>query len=82
MQPLLERNAAVVLVSAETGAVSEQLAVPKPTKSMICAPVGQAPVSAVVELTKATLPLVALMAIVPVASGVGSDVVPPAPWAC
>jgi hypothetical protein len=33
---------------------------------------GQAPVSAVVDFTSATLPEVAAIAIVPVASGVGS----------
>ena len=42
------------------------------------APLGQAPDSAVVLLTSATFPDVAPMAKVPVASGVGSGVVPPA----
>ena len=41
--------------------------------------VGQAPVSAVVLLTKATFPAVADMAIVPVTSGVGSAAPPEPP---
>jgi hypothetical protein len=43
---------------------------------MIEASVGQAPLNAVVLLTKAIFPAVALMAIVPVASGVGSTFTP------
>ena len=50
-------------------------------KSMTAEPKGQVPVKAVVLLTNATLPPAALMAIVPVASGVGKSTVPPAPWA-
>src|SRR5687768_5240894 len=38
-------------------------------------------VSDVVVLTRATVPAVADMAMLPLASGVGSGVVPPAPWA-
>ncbi len=48
---------------------------------MMDPPVGQPPVSAVVVLTRATLPAVALIAMVPMASGVGRLVVPPVPWA-
>ena len=48
---------------------------------MIPPPVGQEPESADVEETSATLPLAPLIAIEPVASGVGSGVVPPAPAA-
>ena len=65
------------------GDPSEQFAAePKPTKSTsVGSLVGHEPVSAVVLLTSATLPAVALIAIVPVASGVGSAVVPAAPAA-
>jgi hypothetical protein len=77
----LVRIAAVVFDNVAVGDPSEQLAAePKPTKS--CKPgslVGHEPESAVVLLTSATLPAVALMASVPVASGVGSAVVPAAP---
>ena len=45
-------------------------------------PSGQLPLRTVALLTRATLPAVALMAIVPIASGVGSGVVPPEPAAC
>ena len=44
-------------------------------------PTGQSPTLATVEFTSATLPEVALIAMKPVASGVGSGVVPPAPCA-
>jgi hypothetical protein len=44
-------------------------------------PVGQAPESGVVDATKATLPAVADIAIVPVASGSGRKSVPPVPAA-
>lgn len=81
VQPAVLRMTALVLEGAAEGAVSEQLAVePKPRKSTTPA-VGQAPVRAVVEVTRATLPAVADMAMVPVASGVGRLVVPPAPCA-
>lgn len=57
--------------------------VPNPTKSITeVLAEGLVPVSAMVELQRATLPAVALMAIVPVASGVGKLVVPPVPAAC
>ena len=84
VQPPLLRMVAVVLEGAAAGPEpSKQLAfVAKPTKSMIWAPLGQAPLRAVVELTRAALPPVPAMRILPMASGVGSGVVPPAPWAC
>src|SRR6185369_12719479 len=73
------RSAAVVFASVAVGAVSEQFAaVPKPTRSTTFV-VGHVPLSAVVALTSAILPAVALIAILPDASGVGSGVVPPAP---
>ena len=78
--PLLARRSAVVVLGAGAGELSEQLAVePKPTKSMIALLDGQAPESAVVLLTRATLPAVALIAIVPVVSGVGMALTPLAP---
>src|SRR5829696_4386639 len=54
-------------------------------KSMMDGPVGHAPESSVVVLVSATLPAVEPMAMVPVASGVGSGggaggVVPAASW--
>lgn len=80
VQPLFARITALVLEGAAVGPPpSKQLAVPpKPTKSTIPEE-GQTPVSDVVVLTNATLPTVADMAMVPVASGVGSGVVPPDP---
>ncbi len=64
------------------GAVSKQLAPPKPTKSITEAGNGQpVPVNAVVLFTSATLPAVALIAVLPVALGVGKLVVPPVPVA-
>ena len=83
VQPLAALRTAAMLEGAGVGPVpSKQFAVvPKPTKSTIDPPVGQAPESAVVALRRATLPTVALIEIVPVASGVGRFVVPPAPCA-
>jgi hypothetical protein len=52
---------------------------PKPTKSTTLS-TGFAPASAVVELTSAILPAVALIGMVPVASGVSASV-PPLPAA-
>ena len=76
-------KSAVVLLGAGAGAVpSKQLAVvPNPTRSMMLAPVGHAPLRAVVEFTSATLPAVAPIAIDPLASGVGRFTVPPVPAA-
>jgi hypothetical protein len=79
--PFPFRRAAVVLLNVGVGAVSEQLALPKPTKSTMLALVGHAPIKAVELFTSATLPAVALNAIVPDASGVGRLVVPPDPAA-
>src|ERR1051325_1151052 len=83
VQPPCARRTALVLLGAGVGPVpSKQLAVePKPTKSAMFALLGQAPVCAVVTFAKRTLPAVADMLIPPVASGVGSGVVPPAPAA-
>src|SRR5262249_21598912 len=50
-------------------------------KSTIAPPTGHPPLRATVLLTSATLPAVALMAILPVAFGEGKFVVPPAPCA-
>jgi hypothetical protein len=60
---------------------SKQLGVvPKPTKSTLPG-AGHAPERAAVVETSATFPAAADSAIVPVASGVGSAAVPPAPCA-
>lgn len=81
-QPSDLRNTAFVLLGAGAGVPSEQFApLPYPTKSMSAVPDGHAPVSAVVWLTSATLPAVAARLMLPVASGVGSCVVPPVPAA-
>ncbi len=87
VQPLPARKSAFAVLGA--GALfavlgdavgSEQFAVvPKPTKSMIAALAGQAPLSAVVLLTRAILPAVALMAMEPVTSGVGRLLTPLGP---
>ncbi|HMN34395.1 MAG TPA: hypothetical protein PKE36_03150, partial [Chiayiivirga sp.] len=59
VQPAAARIAAVALAIPGAGPLpSKQLALlPMPSKSWIAAPVGQVPVSAVVLLTRATLPL-------------------------
>jgi hypothetical protein len=76
------RIAAVVFVNAAVGLLNEQFAAPKPIRSTSAgSEVGQAPVSAVVLLTSATLPVVALILIEPVASAVGRFIVPPVPAA-
>jgi hypothetical protein len=74
MQPPDFLKSAVVALGAGAGPLpSKQLAVvPYPTRSMMLAPDGHAPDKAVVVLTNATLPAVAAIAIVPVASGVGN----------
>src|ERR1043166_13425 len=74
VQPPAARSTAFVLLGAGVAAApSKQLAgVPKPTKATIWAPEGHATVCAVAVLTRATLPAVALMLIVPVASAAGS----------
>src|SRR5437870_10383286 len=83
VQPLFNRCAAEVLPGVEVGPLpSKQLApLPKPAKSMIAGLLGQELLSSVVLLTNATLPVVALMPIAPVASGVAKLAVPPVPWA-
>ena len=86
VQPFKALITAFVLDGAGVAPVpSKQFAVvPNPTKSTTVAPVGQL-VPAVINVftfTSATLPAVPLIAIVPVASGVGKEVVPPAPCAC
>lgn len=71
-----------MLDGAGAAAVSEQFVPdPKPTKSMTAGPSGQPPVRAAVVSTSATLPEVALMLMLPVASGVGRLAVPPVPAA-
>ena len=85
VQPFCARTTESVLLGAGVAAVpSKQLAVvPKPTKSTMVAPVGQAPVNAVVVFTRATLPAAPAMAMLPVAFGVGSAVASVfAPAAC
>src|SRR5215471_5893759 len=80
-QPLPLRRAAVVLSRVPTGVFSEQFVPdpPYPTKSAMAVLTGQAPERAVVVLTSATLPEAAPMLMVPVTSGEGRSVVPPAP---
>ena len=84
VHPLPALNAAVVFdrVGADPEP-SKKLAplvpVPNPTKSFV--PAGFDPDKADVEVTRATFPAVALIVIVPVASGVGRFVVPPVPAA-
>src|SRR5512146_1752512 len=77
------RRSAVMLDSVGADAdPSKQFAAPYPTKSMTDADdSGHAPLNAVVLLTSATLPAVALMLIEPAASGAGSGVFPPVPAA-
>lgn len=72
VQPLATRTIEVVVEGAGAFADSLQFAdVPYPTKSIMLAPVGQAPLNGVVLLTSATLAAVAFIAILPLASGVG-----------
>lgn len=74
---------ALVALGAGARAASKQLAVePKPTKSITEPPEGHEPVSAAVVLVSATLPAVAAIWVVPVASAGGRSVVPPEPCAC
>jgi hypothetical protein len=88
VQPLLFLIAAVVLLNVGAAPVpSKQLAplvpVPTPTKSIIEALAsGHTTVKAVELLTRAILNIVADIAMVPVASGVGKFAVPPVPAAC
>ena len=83
VQPPSARWTAFVFEGAGAAAPSEQVVPdPKPTKSTTVAPNGQPlPDMAVVVLTTATLPAVALMLMLPVASGVGRLFVPPDPAA-
>jgi len=83
VQPPSARWTAFVFEGAGAAEVSEQVVPdPKPTKSTTVAPNGQPlPESGVVALTRATLPALALMLMLPVASGVGRLVVPPDPAA-
>jgi hypothetical protein len=82
-QPASSRTADTGFDNVAAGPLpSKQLAVPpNPTRSTV-SPAGQPPDSGVVESTSASLPLVADIAIVPVASGAGSGWLPPAPGAC
>jgi hypothetical protein len=78
-------NSAVVLPGAGAGPTpsKQKLSVaavpPYPTRSMMLILEGHAPESAVAPKTSATFPVVAAIAIVPLASGVGKLVVPPLP---
>ena len=82
VRPRPARSAAVVLLSVGVGDVSEQFAAPYPTKSWTLGANGQpVPARSVAVFTSATLPAVALIAMLPVASGVGRFVVPPVPAA-
>ena len=76
VHPAFALITALVLEGAVVApAPSKQFAVPKPTKSTTPI-VGQLPLSAVLLFTSATLPVVADIAIEPVASGAGSDGTP------
>ncbi|HEY3138799.1 MAG TPA: hypothetical protein VGL29_22440, partial [Blastocatellia bacterium] len=77
VQPFAFLSTALVLLGAGVGPEpSKQFApLPNPTRSIIETELGQAPLSAVVLFTNATLPALALIAILPVASGVGRSVV-------
>src|SRR6185369_4666901 len=77
-QPASPRVAAVVLLSVAVVFAPQSLAV-VPKLTMSTTPAGHAPLSAVVDDVRATLPAVAPIAIVPIASGVGSAAVPPVP---
>mgnify|MGYP006213364259 CR=1 FL=1 len=86
VQPFAALKTAFVLDGAGVGPTpSKQFAVvPNPTKSTIVGPVGQLvpEVINVFTFSKAILPAVPAIGIVPLASGVGNEVVPPAPCAC
>src|SRR5215831_4916356 len=78
VQPAPARKSAVVFVrTGAEAAPSKQLAAPYPMKSTT--PVGQAPVRAVALATRATFPVVADIAMLPLTSGAGRSVVPPIP---
>src|SRR5262245_14375157 len=77
--PRLRRAAVVLLVAPVEPEPSKQLALPYPTKSI--KQVGQLPLNGFVVLERATLPAPPAIAIVPMASGIGSGVVPPKPCA-
>ena len=84
VHPKPARIAAVVLLSVAVGPVPSKqfVPVPYPTKSTTDAPIGHPVVaSTVVLFTRATLPAVAAIAMLPVASGVGRLTEPPAPAA-
>ena len=75
VQPELARTIAVELLGAPAAESSKQLTLlPYPTRSTIFTSPGQAPFSAVVVFTSATLPAVAASAIDPLASGEGSAI--------
>src|SRR4051812_11197809 len=64
--PSAARRSAVVFDRPGAAAVSKSLAVPYPTKSLTVAAQAVPQASAVVEVTSAILPLVPLMAMLPV----------------
>src|SRR5579883_767993 len=83
VQPPAARKAAVVLLKVVVGPLplKQFVPLPNPTKSTMGPPVGQAPESRVPLFTSATFPAVALMLMLPLASGVGRFVFPPWPAA-
>src|SRR5262249_44863603 len=78
-QPFPRPTTGIGLLSPAVAAVSKQLAVPYPTRSTMRPPTGHASANAAVSVTSATFPSEALRLVVPVASGGGKLVVPPAP---
>src|ERR1035437_4108226 len=79
--PLGWGGAAVALSRAATVLPSAAFALPYPTKSIICDPVGTAPLNRVELLTRAIFPSVALRLMLSETSGVGSETDPPLPCA-
>ena len=73
MQPPLALKSAVVFEGAVVGPLpSKQFDdEPNPTKSTVFPPSGHPPIRTVKLFTKATLPAVALILMLPIASGVG-----------
>lgn len=80
---VVPRATDVALVGAAVGLPSRTVAAPNPTRSLTRVSAAQSAavlqVSAVVPETRAIVPAVADIAIVPVASGAGRATVPPAP---
>lgn len=74
VQPLIRRSTAFVFPGAGADPLPRKhdVVLPYPRKSTMLSPMGHAPDSAVRSLTSATFPPLALIAIVPLASGDGS----------